>query len=46
MTNDLTINTDDGWNDTAVEANARVLRGALLKFSDLELDARKRSKSN
>jgi len=34
MTNDLTIVTDDGWNDTAVEANARVLRGTLLKFSD------------
>src|SRR5262245_15877838 len=31
--NDL-VTTDDGWNDAAVEANERVLRGTLLKFSD------------
>jgi hypothetical protein len=33
MTHDL-ITTDDGWNDAAAEANERVLRGTLLKFSD------------
>jgi hypothetical protein len=33
MTHDL-ITTDDGWNDAAVEASERVLRGTLLKFSD------------
>jgi len=35
--NELTIarNTNiDGWNDVAAEANARVLRGTLLKFAD------------
>jgi hypothetical protein len=31
--NDL-VTTDDGWNDAAAEANERVLRGTLLKFSD------------
>jgi hypothetical protein len=35
MTNHLlTTLTDDGWLDVAVEANQRVLRGTLLKFSD------------
>jgi len=34
MTNDVTIITDDGWNDAAVEANGRVLRGTLLRFHD------------
>jgi hypothetical protein len=33
MTNDLII-TSDGWDDAAAEANARVLRGTLLKFAD------------
>src|SRR5260221_9082393 len=35
MTNELaTTITNDGWNDAAAEANARVLRGTLLKFAD------------
>jgi hypothetical protein len=34
MTNELTTITHDGWNDAAAEANERVLRGALLRFSD------------
>jgi len=28
------ITTDDGWNDAAVEAHRRVVRGTLLKFAD------------
>ena len=24
----------DGWNDTAAEAESRIIRGSLLKFSD------------
>jgi hypothetical protein len=31
--NNLTT-TDDGWNDAAVEAHQRVIRGTLLKFAD------------
>jgi hypothetical protein len=34
MTNDLTTTITDGWDDVAVEANQRVMRGVLLKFSD------------
>src|SRR5262245_5990447 len=26
--------SDDGWNDAAVEANERVIKGTLLKFAD------------
>jgi hypothetical protein len=33
MTNDL-ITTNDGWDDAAADAHARVLRGTLLKFAD------------
>jgi len=33
MSTDLTT-TDDGWLDAAAEANARVLRGSLLRFND------------
>ena len=29
-----TVNTDDCWNDAAVEANERVIKGTLLKFAD------------
>ena len=34
MTNDLMTTLTDGWDDVAIEANQRVLRGTLLKFSD------------
>jgi hypothetical protein len=33
MNTELAI-TNDGWRDAAAEANARVLRGTLLKFAD------------
>jgi hypothetical protein len=35
MTNEITItNNADGWGDAAAEANERVIKGTLLKFSD------------
>ena len=35
MSNELALaNTEDGWGDAAAEANERVIKGTLLKFSD------------
>jgi hypothetical protein len=34
MSTDLMTILTDGWDDAAIEANQRVMRGALLRFAD------------
>jgi hypothetical protein len=34
VNNQLTVPTDDGWNDAATEAGERIIRGTILRFAD------------